>query len=165
MLVVSFTTACNQKRSKFRMDVFTQAIHLLLQLLDETPESLISCVAFFVKQNLSFMETNKRLYYTDGHDVMITDSGFRVKNSLYQLNGITRHGFSIISPHRTPYAIMMILGAVIFICGAFRLFPSSWMYSAVILKFQVAADSLVMTLGSVVFGLGMLTMLRVREKY
>ena len=111
------------------------------------------------------METNRTFYYTDGHDVMITDSGFRVKNTLYQLNGITRHGFSIISPHRAPYAVLMILGVLVFMCGALNFLPPSWTQPIVILKFHVAADSLVMTLGSILFGLGLLVMLRMREKY
>ena len=105
------------------------------------------------------------LYYTDGHDVMITDSGFRVKNTLYQLNGITRHGFSIIAPPRAPYAILMILGVVIFVCGILNFLPPSWMNPITFLRFHVAVDSLVMTLGSVLFGLGLLIMLRMREKY
>ncbi len=111
------------------------------------------------------METNKTLYYTDGHDVMITDSGFRVKNTLYQLNGITRHGFSIISPHRAPYAILLILGLVIFMCGALNFLPQAWMQPIAILKLHVAVNSLVMSLGSVLFGLGILIMFRMREKY
>ena len=111
------------------------------------------------------METNKTLYYTDGHDVMITDSGFRVKNTLYQLNGITRHGFSIISRSRTPYAVLIILGALIFMSGALNFLPLSWTYPVTILGFPVAVNSLVMTLGSVLVGLGILIMLRMREKY
>ena len=111
------------------------------------------------------METNRMLYYTDGHDVMITDSGFRVRNTLYQLNGITRHGFSIISPQRAPYAILLILGALIFTCGVLNLLPPSWTLTVTVLGFPVAMNSLVMTLGSMLFGLGILIMFRMREKY
>ena len=111
------------------------------------------------------METNRMLYYTDGHDVTITDAGFKVKNTLYQLNGISRHGFSIIAPHRAPYAVLLALGTIIFACGAFNILPTSWHQQVTVFGLSVVVNAVVMTAGSVIFGLGMLVMLRMREKY
>lgn len=105
------------------------------------------------------------LYYTDGHDVTVTDAGFKVKNTLYQLNGITRHGFSIIAPHRAPYTILLGLGAIIFACGAFNILPANWHRQVTVFGFSVIVNAVVMTAGSVIFGAGMLVMLRLREKY
>src|SRR5258708_26131626 len=87
------------------------------------------------------------LYYTDGHEVTITDSGFKVKKTLYQLNGITRHGFSIISPVRAPFTILMVLGAIIFGCGAMNFLPTAWMRSVSIFGFNLLVNSVVMTSG------------------
>ena len=111
------------------------------------------------------METDKILYYTDGHEVTITDSGFKVKKTLYQLNGITRHGFSIISPVRAPFAILMIMGSIIFACGAMNFLPVAWMRSVSIFGFTLLVNSVVMTSGVVLFILGMLVMLQLKEKY
>ena len=111
------------------------------------------------------METDRILYYTDGHEVTVTDSGFKVKNTLYQLNGITRHGFSIISPHRAPFTTLMVIGTIVFMCGAMNILPVSWMRSVTIFGFSLVVNSVVMTAGSVLFGLGMLLTLRLREKY
>jgi len=111
------------------------------------------------------METSKTLYYTDGHDVTVTDSGFKVKNTLYQLNGITRHGFSIVPPHRTLYTALMALGIIIFTCGVLNLVPLSWMQPVAVFGLPVGINSLVMTSGSVLFGSGLLAMIRLREKY
>jgi hypothetical protein len=96
---------------------------------------------------------------------MVSDAGFKVKNNLYQLNGITRHGFSIVSPHRAPYAALLFIGALVFICGAFNILPSSWHQHVTILGFPIVVNAVVMTSGSILFGLGMLIMLRLREKY
>jgi hypothetical protein len=113
----------------------------------------------------TFMETNKMLYYTDGHDVMVTDTGFKVKNTLYQFSGITRHGFSIIAPHRAPYTVLLALGAVTFACGAFNILPANWHQQVTIFGFSVIVNAVVMTAGSVIFGVGTLIMVRLREKY
>lgn len=105
------------------------------------------------------------LYYTDGHDVTVTDAGFKVKNTLYQLSGISRHGFSIIAPHRAPYTVLLAVGVIVFACGAFNILPSTWHQQVTIFGLSVIVNAVVMTAGSVIFGVGMLLMLRLREKY
>src|SRR5258705_7151881 len=111
------------------------------------------------------METAKILYLTHGHALPVTDSGFKVKNTLYQLSGITRHGFSIVPPHRALYTALMVLGSIIFTCGVLNILPLSWMHPIAIFGFTVGINSLVMTSGSVLFGLGLLGMFRLRAKY
>jgi hypothetical protein len=111
------------------------------------------------------METDKVLYYTDGHEVSVTDSGFKVKNTLYQLSGITRHGFSIISPHRAPYMALLIFGTIVFLCGAMNILPSEWMRSVNIFGFSLLVNSVVMTAGIIFFLSGMAIMFRQKEKY
>src|SRR5258707_11629709 len=105
------------------------------------------------------METDKVLYYTDGHEVTVSDSGFKVKKTLYQLNGITRHGFSIISPMRAPFTVLMVLGAITFACGAMNFIPQAWMRSVNLFGFNLLVNSVIMTAGIVLFVLGMIVML------
>src|SRR5258708_25199838 len=76
-----------------------------------------------------FMETDKTLYYTDGHEVTVTDSGFKVRNTQYQLTGITRHGFSFISHQPAPHSVQLVLCAIIFFYGAMNILPPAWIQS------------------------------------
>jgi len=111
------------------------------------------------------METNNTLYYTDGHQVTITDSGIKVKKTLYRLNGISRHGLSIISPPRIPFLVFIGLGTCLFIMGAMNLVPSTWNTYVHIFSFSFLVVSLLMTGGVVLVLTGIFIMLRVREKY
>jgi hypothetical protein len=111
------------------------------------------------------MDNYGTLYYTDGHEVTITDSGFKVRNTLYKLSGITRHGFSIVAPHRAPCIALLISGLAIFICGAFNILPGSWSQNVTVFGFTLVINGVVMTIGTVLFGLGTMILLRLREKY
>ena len=61
--------------------------------------------------------TTERILYTDGHDVTVTDSTFRVRKHFYKLDGITRHGFSIIKPNRIPGLFFIGLGLIALTIG------------------------------------------------
>jgi len=111
------------------------------------------------------METNNTLYYTDGHQVTITDSGIKVKKTLYRLNGITRHGLSIIYPPRVPFIVLIVLGTGLFIAGTMNLIPTSWNIYVNIFGFYFLAVSLFMASGVLLVLAGIFVMLRVREKY
>ena len=105
------------------------------------------------------------LYYTDGHNVTVTDSGFKVKNTLYQLSGITRHGFSVVVPHRAPCIALLILGLIVFMSGAFNILPASWNQNVTVFGFTLVINAVVMTVGTILFAVGTMILLRLREKY
>ena len=86
------------------------------------------------------MNTDKILYYTDGHHITVTDAGFKVNNHLYQLTGITRHGLSVVSPPRTPSLLLMIIGSLFFLCGALDFIPASLKADMHILGFTLQAN-------------------------
>jgi hypothetical protein len=111
------------------------------------------------------METDRTLYYTDGHEVTISDSGFKVRNTLYDLSGITRHRFSIIAPPRVPSMALILVGIVTFICGALNFIPSSWKSELHILGVPLLINSIVMLAGIALLLLGVLLLLKMREKY
>jgi hypothetical protein len=111
------------------------------------------------------METNNTLYYTDGHQVTITDSGIKVKKTLYRLNGITRHGLSIIYPPRVPFIVLIVLGTGLFIMGTMNLIPASWNTYVNIFGYYFLAVSVFMASGVLLVLAGILVMLRLREKY
>src|SRR5258706_5739091 len=111
------------------------------------------------------METNNTLYYTDGHQVTITDSGIKVKKTLYRLNGITRHGLSVIYPPRIPFVILIVLGTCLFMAGTMNLIPASWNTFVHIFGFSFMVISLFMTGGVALVLAGILVMVKLREKY
>src|SRR6266487_4398607 len=111
------------------------------------------------------MDTDKILYYTDGHQVTITDNGFKVRNTLYRLNGITRHGLSIIYPPKIPSTALMILGTVLFVCGSMNFIPASWNTNVNVLGFSLLVNSLLMIGGALLLLTALLVMLTLSEKY
>jgi len=111
------------------------------------------------------METNNILYYTDGHQVTITDSGIKVKKTLYRLNGITRHGLSIISPPRVPFIALIILGTGLFLTGTMNLIPATWNPYVYVFGFSFLVVSVFMTSGVLLVLTGIFVMLKLREKY
>ena len=96
-------------------------------------------------------ETQEILYYSKGNEVTITGSGFKVKKAHYQLSGISGHSLSIVSPARIPYVVLMVMGAILFFCGAFNILPS--------------ANFLVMALGILLFASGLMGVIMAKEKY
>ena len=58
--------------------------------------------------------------YTDGHDVVETYSAIQVKKKWYKLNGITRHGISILGPEQLPFVVLLAIGTALAIIGLFE---------------------------------------------
>lgn len=69
--------------------------------------------------------TADRVIFSDGHDVIVTDSSLRVKNSLYRLKNIARHGLFVKKPVRTPGMFVVAIGMGLLAIGLFRLIPIS----------------------------------------
>jgi hypothetical protein len=111
------------------------------------------------------MDTEKILYYTDGHEVSITDAGFKVRKHLYNLDGITKHGLSVIYPPRVPFATLIVIGTALFICGAMNFIPTAWKTYVNVFGFSFLTNSLIMIMGIIVFLTGLVVMLKMREKY
>jgi hypothetical protein len=64
------------------------------------------------------MKTDDVLY-TDGHDVVVTYSAIQVKKKWYKLNGITKHGLSILGPERLPFVVLLLIGTALSLLGLF----------------------------------------------
>jgi hypothetical protein len=68
--------------------------------------------------------TQDKLIYTDGHDVVVTESTFKVKNTTYRLNGITKLCMWTIRPDRWPAALALLIGLTAVVCGTMGLIPA-----------------------------------------
>lgn len=69
------------------------------------------------------MEPDK-LIYTDGHDVVVTESTLKVKNTSYRLNGITKLCLWTIRPDRWPGVLLMLLGIAAGVAGYMNVLPA-----------------------------------------
>ena len=68
--------------------------------------------------------TSDKVIYTDGRDVVVTDSTLKVKNTSYRLNGITKLALWTIRPDRWPGILLLLLGIVAAACGYMGLLPA-----------------------------------------
>lgn len=68
--------------------------------------------------------TPDKVIYTDGRDVTVTDSTLKVKNTSYNLSGITKLTLWTIHPDRWPAIILLLLGLTAAVLGFMRFIPA-----------------------------------------
>lgn len=68
--------------------------------------------------------TPDKVIYTDGRDVTVTDSTLKVKNTSYNLSGITKLTLWTIHPDRWPAIVLLLLGLTAAVLGFMRLIPA-----------------------------------------
>ena len=107
----------------------------------------------------------EKILYTDGHEVTVTDSFFKVKNALYQLNGITKHGLMIIHPDRLAPFLTMVLGAMMVTLGFLRLIPSTTIPNIQFDSFELSANTIALYLGLVLFVIGCVILAVMKDRY
>ena len=107
----------------------------------------------------------EKVLYTDGHEVTVTDTFFRVKKALYYLNGITRHGLLIIHPYRLGPFLSLVLGAMLITTGAMRLIPVRTIPNIVLLSDEISANAIALGLGIALFVVGLLVLIFMRDRY
>lgn len=104
----------------------------------------------------------ENVLYTDGHDVTVTDSVLRVRKKWYSLDGISKHGFSIIQPVRLPGILLLVAGFLLTGAGALdlvtRIIPS-------VITITNNANELSLGFGLLVLLAGAAMMLSMSERY
>lgn len=108
--------------------------------------------------------TTENILYTDGHDVTVTDSTFRVRKQFYRLEGITRHSFSIIKPSRVPAFIFSGLGLLVLALGISNLKPSV-NYIFTVLGYSLTLNTLLVIQGCALILIGISLALVMKERY
>ncbi len=111
------------------------------------------------------MNADEILYYTDGHQVVVTNSFIKVRKTLYQLKGITRHGLYIVHPPRVYQLALLVLGAAVFVSGSLNLVPQSWPAQVTLFDFLFSTNMLLMIMGVVLFAGGLLILWMLKDKY
>ena len=106
-----------------------------------------------------------KVLYTDGHEVVITESTFQVRNKSYNLNGITKHGLQTVKPDRAPGIIVFVLGAISSLCGILKLIPTDWMDNVYLNGNSYGINTIAVWTGIVIALIGILITSLVKERY
>jgi Family of unknown function (DUF6232) len=109
--------------------------------------------------------TVDRIFYTNGHDVTVSDSMLTVKKKKYRLPGITRHGLRVLKPIRIPGLILASLGALVMLLGSFQLISSIGFSVIRIFRWTLDADVAILIAGGFVAAVGLLVTFLVRPQY
>ena len=104
-----------------------------------------------------------RVIYTDGRDVTVTDSALKVKNTSYDLNGITKLSFWTIRPDRWPAVLLLLLGLTAAVLGFLNILPAEMNVRSD--QGVISGNTLALWIGIALAVLGMLILLLTRERY
>jgi hypothetical protein len=108
--------------------------------------------------------SSENILYTDGHEVTVTDSTFRVRKHSYRLDGITRHGFSIIKPSRIPAFIMSGVGLLVLAMGISNLRPQI-NFTITLLSIPITLNTLLVIGGCALIFMGTMLAVLTKERY
>ena len=107
----------------------------------------------------------ENVLYTDGHEVTVTDTFFRVKRTFYYLNGITRHGLLIIHPYRLGPFLALVIGAMLITAGSMHLIPVWRIPNLILFSNEITANAIALGLGIGMFVAGLLALIFMRDRY
>lgn len=85
---------------------------------------------------------NTKFLYTDGKDVVVTQSVLQTKNIEYRLKGITDFGMSIIKPQRLP-GLLAVVAGVSLVLNAFNIFIANEFIQSFLLDLTEAGKVLI----------------------
>jgi hypothetical protein len=107
--------------------------------------------------------TPDKVIYTDGRDVTVTDSALKVKNTSYNLNGITKLSFWTIRPERWPAILLLLLGLTAAVLGFLNLVPADMNVQSD--NGLISGNTLAIWIGLALAVLGILMLMFARVRY
>jgi hypothetical protein len=107
--------------------------------------------------------TPDKVIYTDGRDVVVTDSTLKVKNASYRLNGITKLALWTIRPDRWPGMLLLTIGIVAGVCGYLGLLPAEMNMSTA--NGSLSGNTIALGAGAVLAVIGILALAAGKERY
>jgi hypothetical protein len=119
----------------------------------------------FVESSFKKSMNSEKLYYTDGHDVMVTATFLKVHNKIYRLAGIIRHNLRSLSPPRAPGLIVLTFGLIIGVAGLFRLIPNGFIHSAQILGKWLTVNDYALIVSGLLLVTGLITLIVMKKRY
>lgn len=107
--------------------------------------------------------TPDKVIYTDGRDVVVTDSTLKVKNTSYMLSGITKLYFWTIKPERWPGIFAILLGLIAAVCGYMGWLPQQMNMQTE--EGYLSANTLALWIGLGLVLIGIIALAASRERY
>jgi hypothetical protein len=107
--------------------------------------------------------TPDKVIYTDGRDVVVTDSTLKVKNTSYRLNGITKLCLWTIRPDRWPGILLLLIGIVAAVSGYMNMLPPDLNIATD--EGQLSANTLALWIGAGLFLIGLLALAMSKVRY
>lgn len=107
--------------------------------------------------------TPDKVIYTDGRDVVVTDSTLKVKNASYRLNGITKLCLWTIRPDRWPGILLVLIGILAAVGGYLNMLPPNLNIATD--DGVLSANTLAMWIGAGLFLIGILALSFSKERY
>lgn len=107
---------------------------------------------------------HKKFLYTDGRDVVVTQSTFQTKKTLYSLKGITDFGLEVLRPKRLPGFIVLLVGLLIAANGYFYFIPLSF-FEFFRIPIRHATSNIQILIGGGIACIGIALMLLLQKRY
>ena len=104
----------------------------------------------------------ENVLYTDGDEVTVTNTKLLVRKRWYNLDGITKHGFSIIQPARLPSFLLIGLGLLLVLTGATKLIDTSLMSAD---EHTLDPNKVSILIGAASMIMGVIAFIMLRERY
>lgn len=104
-----------------------------------------------------------KVIYTDGRDVTVTNSVLKVRNSSFSLSGITRSSLWTKKAQRWPGILLLLVGAVLVVCGLMELLPSDIGVRSD--RAAWSANTLAVWGGIALFVIGLIWLALARDRY
>lgn len=105
-----------------------------------------------------------KVFYTNGSDVMVTNSALMVKKKQYRLIGINQHGLRTVKTKRTTGIYVSVVGAIIALLGCVQLLTNSLPDFQLLNRVFDSAMTLMMA-GSLLIVGGLITFFALKPKY
>ncbi len=91
-----------------------------------------------------------KFLYTDGRDVVVTQSTLQVKNAEYQLRGITDFGMAVIRAHKLPGLVITLIGLIIVANAFFHFIPSTYFETITFPALDLTLDTQIIIGGCII---------------
>ena len=102
--------------------------------------------------------------YTDGRDVVVTNTNLIVKNTRYLLKGILDFSLAIVRPQRLPGLLLTILALMFILNAIFQFVPYSF-YNTLDIPDELIVSEVQLSIGIGMLIIGTASMLLVRKRY
>lgn len=102
--------------------------------------------------------------YTDGRDVVVTQSTLKTKRGVYLLKGITDLSLAVLKPQRLPGLILTLIGLTLLANGFWYFIPASF-YDSLAIPSRFTTANIHIFVGAIIAVLGISYMLLIPRRY